>query len=57
MKISDKQIMQLIQIARLCEETLRQNGMMGEIQSYKIQHVIDGIVNQQSEELKETSYE
>lgn len=53
MKISEKQIMQLITIARSFAEMLKAEGMAGEVPSYTVIQLLDKINNQQSEELKE----
>lgn len=53
MIISEKQIMNLLTIARTYAENLRQQGMVGEINSYKVMQLIDQINTQQSEKLRE----
>lgn len=53
MIISEKQIMQLITIARTYAEKLREEGMVGEIHSYQVLELIDRINSQQLDELKE----
>jgi hypothetical protein len=53
MKISEKQIMSLMTIARTYAESLREKGLVGEIQSYQVLQLLDRINSQQSEELKD----
>jgi hypothetical protein len=53
MIISEKQIMQLITIARSLTELLNTSGdMMNQVRATQINYFLDKINNQQSEELK-----
>ena len=53
MIISEKQIMQLIMIARGYIEELNKQDMVQQVKAFKLIQIIEQIMNQQSEELKE----
>jgi len=52
MIISEKQIMQLIMIARNYIEELNKQNMIQQVKAVKIIQIVEEIMNQQSEELK-----
>lgn len=53
MIISEKQVMQLIMIARSYIEDLNKQDMMPQVKAIKLIQIIEQIMNQQSDELRE----
>ncbi len=53
MIISEKQIMQLIMLARAYMDKLREDGMCGEMNAQQVWQIIEPIIEQQPTELKE----
>jgi len=50
--ISEKQVMQLIMMARCLIEELSDKDPMAKMRAYQLGMIVDTIINQQSEELK-----
>jgi hypothetical protein len=53
MVISEKQVMQLIMMARCLIEELKDKDAMANMRAYQLGMIVEEIIDQQSEELKE----